>query len=241
MSVVSPANTVLRAVEPAHWRRHAPRFERVKLAKAQSLQETGDQVEWVYFPETGLIGMAAETLGGESAQCTSVGRDGAVGVFEACGSRRAFYRAVVQIPGEALRVRAGAYRELFDESAGLRTAVHKLVEVLLAESRQYVACNALHSLQSRLARLLIEVQDKGACGDTLPLTQDSLAQMLGVQRTSVALAVASLEKAGVLRRGRGAASIIDRPALEREACSCWASLTFAREEIYASFDSVCDP
>ncbi|HYE42665.1 MAG TPA: Crp/Fnr family transcriptional regulator [Caulobacteraceae bacterium] len=237
----SPGNMVLRAVEPANWRRYGPRFERVKLTKSQSLQETGDEVEWVYFPETGLIGLAAETSGGESAQCTTVGRDGAVGVFEACGSRRAFYRAIVQVPGEAWRVRAGAYRELFDQSPGLRTAVHKLVEVLLAESRQYVACNALHSLQSRLARLLVDVQEKAACGLSLPLTQDALAQMLGVQRTSVALAIASLEKNGVLRRSRGAVGIVDRTALEREACSCWGSLTFAREEIYASFESSCDP
>ena len=236
----SGTNQVLRSVEPQIGGAFKGRFERISLAKGQVLQETGDSVEWVYFPINGLIGLAAETSGGESAQCATVGREGAVGVFEACGSRRAFYRAVVQVPGEAWRSRAGVYRELFEQSETLRTAVHKLVEVLLAEARQYVACNALHSLQSRLARLLVDIQDKGQCGQTLPLTQDALAQMLGVQRTSVALAVASLQKLGVVRRGRGAIEIADRAALEREACSCRDSLLFTREEIFASFEQACE-
>jgi CRP-like cAMP-binding protein len=123
---------------------------------------------------------------------------------------------------------------------GLRIAVHKLVEVLLAESRQYVACNALHTLQSRLARLLLDIRDKGRCGSTLPVTQEAAAQMLGVQRTSVALSVAALEKAGALRRGRGAIEIVDGPGLEREACTCRETLSLAREEIYAALEAVCE-
>ena len=233
-------NTILRALELPVRARFEGRLERVSLTKGQVLQETGEVVDWVYFPVSGLIGLAAETSGGESAQCASVGCDGAVGVFEACGSRRAFYRAVVQVPGEAWRARAATYRELFDASEGLRIVVHKLVEVLLAEARQYVACNALHTLQSRLARLLLDVRDKGQCGPILPVTQEAVAQMLGVQRTSVALSVASLEKAGVVRRGRGAIEIVDGPGLEREACSCRDTLSFAREEIYASLDAVCE-
>jgi len=236
----SGRNTVLGAVEQPIRERFEPRFERVCLTKGQVLQETGDEVEWVYFPETGLVGLATETAGGESAQCATVGYDGAVGVFEACGSRRVFHRSVVQAPGVAWRARASTYRELFEQSASLRTAVHKLVEVLLAETRQYVACNALHSLQSRLARLLADMHGKARCGSTLPLTQDALAQMLGVQRTSVALAVASLEKAGVIQRGRGSIEIADLAGLEREACSCRDTLSFTREEIYASFEQACD-
>ena len=236
----SGRNLILRAIEPAVRASFESRFERVALAKGQAVQETADEVEWVYFPVSGLIGMASETSGGESAQCTAVGFEGAIGVFEACGSRRAFYRAVVQVPGAAWRSRASTYRELFEESEGLRTAVHKMVELLLAESRQYVACNALHSLQSRLARLLADIQDKSLCGDTLPLTQDALAQMLGVQRTSVALAVGALQRAGVVRRGRGALEIADRAGLEREACTCRDAIQFVRDEIYRSFDQACE-
>jgi len=236
----SGRNTVLGSVEAPIRSRFDTRFERFALVKGQVLQETGDAVEWIYFPESGLIGLATETAGGESAQCATVGYDGAVGVFEACGSRRVFHRAVVQAPGQAWRARAATYRELFDQSSDLRTAVHKLVEVLLAETRQYVACNALHSLQSRLARLLVDIHDKARCGDTLPLTQDALAQMLGVQRTSVALAVASLQKSGVIRRGRAALEIADRHGLEREACSCRGTLKFTREEIYRSYDQACE-
>lgn len=233
-------NLVLRAVELPVRAAFQNRFEHIALTKGQVLQETGDEVEWVYFPEDGLVGLATETAGGESAQCAVVGFDGGVGVFEACGSRRAFYRAVVQVPGGAWRLRAATYRELFDQSSTLRTAVHKLVELLLAESRQYVACNALHSLQSRLARLLADMQDKAMVDNALPLTQDALAQMLGVQRTSVAVAVGSLQKQGVLRRGRGSIEVVDRGGLEREACTCRDTLNYARDEIYRSFDEACE-
>ena len=239
-ALISGRNTVLRAIELPVRARFEARLERVSLVKGQVLQETGEPVEWVYFPENGLIGLAAETSGGESAQCASVGFDGAVGVFEACGSRRAFYRATVQVPGDAWRARAATYRELFDQSAGLRIAVHKLVEVLLAEARQYVACNALHTLQSRLARLLLDMQDKALCGPVLPITQEAVAQVLGVQRTSVALAVAALQKTGVIRRGRGALEIVDASGLEREACSCRDTLSYARSEIHAALDAVCE-
>ena len=233
-------NTILRAIELSVRARFESRFELVDLAKGQILLETGDPVEWVYFPDSGLIGLAAETTGGESAQCAVVGYSGAVGVFEACGSRRAFYRAVVQVPGRAWRARAGVYRELFDASANLRTAVHKLVEVLLAEARQYVACNALHSVQSRLARLILDIHEGGVTGPAVPVTQEALSQMLGVQRASVALAVASLQKVGVLRSGRGSLEIVDTAALERETCSCRGALAFAREEIEGSLDSACE-
>ncbi len=231
---------VLRAVEPPMRAKFEARFERVPLGKGQVLHEAGDTVEWVWFPDSGLIGLATETSAGESVQCAAVGYDGAVGVFEACGSRRVFHRAVVQLPGHAWRLRAASYRELFDQSEALRTAVHQLVEALLTEARQYVACNALHPLQSRLARLVADIEEKARCGDVLPLTQDALAQMLGVQRTSVALAVASLQKAGVVRQGRGALEIADRAGLEREACACRDTVRFARGEIYASFGSSCE-
>lgn len=194
----------------------------------------------VYFPEEGLAGLYAETGAGETAQCASVGYEGAVGCFEACGSRRAFYRAVVQLPGMFWKLRASTYRELYSASFNLRTANHKLVELQLSEARQYVACNALHTLPSRVGRLLLEIEEKALCGPVISVTQDALAQMLGVQRSSATLAIASLEKVGALVRGRGALRILDRAALEREACSCRATLLIAKEEIRASTLDVCE-
>lgn len=234
------ANHLLRAVEPHVLARFADRLQQAPLGKGDVLHEPGEPVEWVYFPESGLIGVLSETLAGESVESAMVGRDGALGVFEACGSRQSFYRAVVQIPGCARRLRASAYRELFDASSALRTAVHKYVELLLGEARQFVACNALHSVDSRLSRSLLDALDRSGTDTVLPLTQESLAQMLGVQRTTVAVGISALQRAGVIRSGRGAIEILDRAGLERAACACRDTIAFMRRDIQRSDAAVCD-
>ena len=240
MSVIATKNVLLRQLEPGVLARFRERLQLVELAKGEVLQESGEEVAWVHFPESGLISLASETLAGESVSGEMVGWDGAVGVFEACGSRRTFARAVVQIAGAAWRVRAGTYREMFDQSVSLREAVHKHVEVLLVESRQLMACNAIHTVESRLARVVLEALDRSGVGPLLPLTQESLAQMLGVQRSTVTLCAAALQRARLIRTVRGAVEVVDRTGLERAACTCRATISFARDEIQASLAQACE-
>ena len=201
-------NQLLASVEPDVLAAMRSRLSRVEVDRGQVLHTVGEEIALVYFPITALIALGVETVAGEGVNVSVLGAEGAIGVFEACGSRHAYTRATVQIAGAAWRMPASAYRELFSESAGLRTAIHRYVELLLAEARQFVACNALHTVENRLARILLEVSDRS---DTrpLPITQDSLSQLLGVQRTTVAAGVSALQRQGLIRGGRGAIEILD--------------------------------
>jgi len=240
MSVIATKNVLLRQLEPAVLARFRERMQLVDLTKGEVLQEPGEAVEWVYFPEEGLISLASETVAGEIVSGDTVGWDGAVGVFEACGSRRTFARAIVQIPGRAWRVRGATYREMFDQSESLRSAVHKHVEVLLVESRQLMACNAIHGVESRLARAVLDALDRSGCEPLVPLTQEALAQMLGVQRSTVTLCAAALQRGRLIRTVRGAIEVVDRAGLEKVACACRATIAFARDEIHASLAEACE-
>ncbi len=161
-------------------------------------------------------------------------------MFEACGSRKSAFLAEVQVAGPAWRMSAEAYRAMFVESEGLRTHVHKYVELLLTEARQHVACNVLHPVEGRLCRSVLEALERSQDGRRLPVTQDVLAEMIGVQRTTASSAIAVLERAGVLTASRGAVEVVDRGALERRACSCRGALQAIRREVYGADEEVCD-
>lgn len=233
-------NQLLRAIEPAVRTRFADKLQSGALKRGEVLYSQGSDLSQVYFPLSGLIGIQAETADGEAVESSLVGREGAIGAFEACGSRKFFAEAVVQIPGEAARMSAAAYRELFDASPDLRTAVHRYVEQLMSETRQFVLCNSLHPVEARLARIILEALDKSGIEDTLPLTHHALARMLGAQRTTVALIVSRAQRDGVLSGRRGTITVEDRAALERLACGCREALQFARETINAAREPSCE-
>ncbi len=235
------SNLLLAGIEPSVWRDFERRFRRIEIRPEQVLQRQGATVDRVYFPETALVALVSAMPAGESILVAMVGRDGALGAFEACGSRSSSFHAEGLLAGSALWVASEHYRELFEASEALRTNVHKYVEVLLAEARQFVACNASHPVNARLSRSILEALDRSCEDRMLPTTQDTMAQMLGVQRTTVTAALAELQTAGILRTRRGAVEILDRPALESRACSCWETIRAARAEIYGTNASVCTP
>lgn len=232
-------NELLRGLRGFPGDRLQGRLRLVNLAKGDVLHLPGDPLDQVYFPESAVLALTAETHAGESVDVVLVGKEGVAGAFEACGSRQCYTRTTVQIAGEAWRLSAAHYRELFDSTPALRTAVHKHVELLLVEARQFVACNALHTVENRLARTLLDIADRLG-GTRLPLTQDALANLLGVQRTTIAGAVSSLQRAGILRGGRGYLDIADQNALEAVSCSCRETLAYVRAEIQSSDTSACE-
>lgn len=176
--------------------------------------------------------LAAFPKNGDSVQTGMVGCDGAVGAFEAFVGGQYFCKGVVQVPGEALRLSATSYRELFNASAVFRSAGERYIEMLLTEARQCVVCNALHPVGSRLIRSILDVLDRSCIDGALPLTQETLAQMLGAQRTTIAVAMSKLQRAGLIKSGRGAVEIRDKATLERLACNCRKTLQLARTEIH---------
>jgi CRP-like cAMP-binding protein len=233
-------NTILASVEPDLRERFEPTFRTISLDRGDTLYSAGSELDRVTFPLRGLIGIQAETADGGFVESALVGREGAIGAFEACGSRQYMAEAVVQIAGSAVQMSAAAYRELFEASPAVRTAVHIHVEQLLSETRQFVVCNTLHSAEQRLIRTLLEARDKSGAGDTLPLTQDMLGRMLGLQRTTVALTLSKLDDSGVIERGRGTVTLVDAASLEHRACSCRSALRHVVRAIGEQDEPACE-
>jgi CRP-like cAMP-binding protein len=197
-----------------------PDLKRVTLPQGTLCFGPGDPIDHVYFPHSGMISLLITTGDGEMVETSSIGREGAVGLHSALGDRLSFTRAIVQIPGQFSVIAA----KRFEQAAGRNTAVKDLVirytEVLWAEAQQTAACNAVHDGASRLCRWLLQSADRTG-SHQLPLTQEFLAEMLGVRRTTVTLLAQELQKNGVLRYSRGKITILDRSALEARACECY--------------------
>jgi len=230
------SNALLAALEPAVRARFLPYFQRVELRRGEVLHSDGQLTEWVYFPLTGLVAILTQTIAGESVQTGMVGCNGGVGILEAFGS--GFYRSrgEVQIPGNALRLGVGRYRDMLQASYGFQRAVEQHLEMLVTEARQLMACNALHSIESRLSRSILDALDRSCLAGVLPLTQESLAEMLGAQRTSVSACIAKLQREGLIRTSRRSIEVLDIERLERIACDCRKSLAMAKEEIWAPLE-----
>jgi CRP-like cAMP-binding protein len=228
MTDIAPQNELLRSLAPGDLAMLAPDLRVVPLRLGDVLYEMEAPAQWVYFPETGLLSLITVMISGDALETSIVGREGAVGFIEALGSGVMFTRVIVQVPGEARRVDAPRYREAFDASAALRTAVHKRTELLQAESRQAIACHGLHQIGPRFARWLLECQDLSGGQRRLPLKQEFLAVMLGVTRPSVSTVASAAQDNGLIKYSRGWIEIVDREGLEREACECRASVQHLR-------------
>lgn len=243
-SVFEPAarmyrsNALIAGLEPENLNWLSGRLRPVAANRGEVLQRSGEDVDFVYFPTDAVIALGSETVAGETVNLSLLGREGALGVFEACGSGRSYTRATVLVPGIIWSLQAAAYRELFLASSNLRRAIHVYVEILLAEARQSGVCNALHSVENRLARILLELRDKAA-RDHLPLTQEAMSQLLGVQRTTVAATISALQKRGLIKSGRGV-EILDGDALGEASCSCRETLAFLCADLQSTDVSVCE-
>lgn len=187
------------------------------------LYQPEDPVDWVYFPEEGLVSLLSVTVSGLAVETAVVGREGGIGFLEAVGAGVIFSRALVQVDLLALRVPAQAYAEAFDSSASLRRTVSSHIELLLSESRQTLACQTHHTHEQRLAWWLLECQDRTGGGAQLALKQDFLAAMLGVQRSTVSQVAGALKADGLIDYTRGNIEIRDRPGLEGRSCECYAT------------------
>lgn len=233
-------NWLLACLEPSVRTTFEPKLRRADLEVDAVLVAQGDEVKTVVFPEGALIGLVSTMAAGDSIQTAMIGWDGALGVFEACGSRKSAFHAEVQVAGPAMIMQARDYRAMFDASATLRECVHKYVEVLLAEARQDVACNAIHSAEGRLSRAILEAMERSRDGRTLPMTQEALSQVLGVQRTTITSVMAGLQSRGAVSTRRGTIEVLEPAELEKLACCCRESVIEMRAAIFASREPVCE-
>jgi CRP-like cAMP-binding protein len=184
----------------------------------------GAVVEDVVFPHSGLVAMTKPLRHNSGAAAALIGRDGMVGGIAAAADMPATADAEVQIAGLASRLSAVEFRHIIEQNPGVRRRVARFANVLLAHAQQTALCHANHPVESRICRWLLEIRDRTG-GNDVPLTQSTLAQMLGVRRTTVTLVAGRLEAAGVLHCRRGSLQIIDQEELERHSCECYAQMT----------------
>jgi CRP-like cAMP-binding protein len=197
--------------------------EVVDLDIGQHVQSRGQGVAWSYFPfGTTMISLVVELSDGRSVQVASIGREGAVGGIVSCGHAPAFAEAKVIVAGPAMRVPMAALEQAKGRSNFLGNLFCRFSDYLLAEVMQSATCNSFHSIQQRAARWLLTAQDRA--GDRIELTQEALAELLGVQRTTVNADVGALQDQGLISARRGRVIVVDRAGLKRHACECYATV-----------------
>lgn len=200
-----------------------PFAEMVELAAGDTALTRGDQVTTSLFPiGPTLISLEIELSGGRTAEAAMIGMRGAVGGIVSCGHAPAFSRAVVLVGGSAYRVPMKALEEAKQRSPFIGNLFCRFSDYLLAQAMQSVACNAYHSIPERTARWLLHAQDR--TGDQIKLTQQDLAGLLGVQRTTVNAVIQSLEQEKLVVAGRGVIRVTDRDGLKRRSCECYDRL-----------------
>jgi CRP-like cAMP-binding protein len=217
------SNRFLAALPPDDLAHLAAHLRSVPLEQGTVLQEAGEDIRYVYFPHSAMVSLVLMMQSGVSVETASIGRSGVVGLTAGLGASHAQARAVVQLPGTAARISFHDLQAAAGESAAIRDLVLRANDLLVAQIQQSVACCALHTLEARLCRWLLQAHDS-VDGDALPLTQEMLGQVLGVRRTSVTIAARMLQSAGVIRYRRGLMQIVERAALEHGTCECYAAL-----------------
>jgi CRP-like cAMP-binding protein len=195
-------------------------LKHVSLSQGIVCYEAGDRIDSVYFPVSGMISLLIAGRNGEISEAGVIGREGAVGIQSGFGARCSYTQATIQIAGNFAVISAAQFERAVSNSAPLRDLIFRYVETLWAKTQQVAACNAFHSGSARLCRWLLQAADCTG-SDHVPLTQEYLADMLGLRRTTVTLFAQELQERGVIRYSRGRITLLDRKMLEAGACDCY--------------------
>jgi CRP-like cAMP-binding protein len=197
-------------------------FRRFDLHDGDFLQHAGNLIDAVIFPNSGLVALTVPTRNGAGAGAMIIGREGFVGGFGAIASNISNCDAEVFVAGHASRISAFAFRYALEQSTSLLRSVARFNAALMAQAQQTALCNAIHPVEARICRWLLDFHDRSE--GEFPLTQAGVARLLGVQRTTINLATGRLERAGALRCRRGHMQVVRRDELERQSCECYAYL-----------------
>ncbi|RAK56821.1 Crp/Fnr family transcriptional regulator [Phenylobacterium deserti] len=201
----------------------AAHLVQVDLERGRLLYDPGDRIDTIYFPHDGVISLMTLMESGAAIESATIGPEGALGLSAAAAPRQSLVRAIVQTPVRASRISVAQLHEAWEKSPRIRDLVDRHAEALFGHAIQSVACNALHSVEARFCRWLLTCHDR-ISSDTIALTQEFLADMLGVQRTTVTAVARALQDKGVISYRRGVVDIIDRPGLEALTCECYGTI-----------------
>jgi len=201
-----------------------PKLELVRLKTHHVLHEPGDTLKSAYFCNTGLISILSVFPDGKSVEVGLVGKEGFIGLPLVAGFRTAPTQAIAQIEASAFRIDAEILQGLLPQCVKLERRLQQFSQIMAMQVTQIAACNRLHEVNERLARWLLMSADRIG-SNSVPLTQEFLAQMLGTRRSSVTVAAGMLQKAGLITHTRGDVKIVDRRQLEEAACECYEIMT----------------
>ena len=214
-------NHLLAALAGEQWQRWQPLLEHVDMPLGQVLYESGKTLSHIYFPTTSIVSLLYVMENGASAEIAVVGNEGLVGVSLFMGGGSTPSRAVVQSAGHGFRLKASVMKDEFDKGGPVLHLLLRYTQALITQMSQTAVCNRHHSLDQQLCRWLLLSLDR-LNDNKLVMTQELIANMLGVRREGVTEAAAKLQKAGLIRYNRGRISVLDRPGLEKRSCECYA-------------------
>ena len=213
-------NHLLRALPELEAQRLIPHLEIVPMPLGNVLYESGSQLSCVYFPTTAIVSLLYVMEDGASAEIAVVGNEGMVGVALFMGGETTPSRAVVQSAGHAYRLKGQILKEEFRRAAGLQLLLLRYTQALLTQMAQTAVCNRHHSVDQQLCRWLLLSLDR-LPSNKLSMTQELIANMLGVRREGVTEAAGKLQAAGLINYSRGQITVLDRPRLEKQVCECY--------------------
>jgi CRP-like cAMP-binding protein len=200
-----------------------PHLKVVELPQEMVLFDAGDPIKTVYFPHVGIVSLVVDLKSGDMIEAAMVGRDGVAGGSAALNGDLSLNKAVVQLTGRASVVDVDHVRALADRSMAFRTALMRHEQFILVQAQQSAACNASHAVEARISRWLLRCRDL-AGSDDIALTQEFLAEMMGVRRTSVSLVANTLQQAGLIKYRRGHIRVLDVEGLQEAACECYETV-----------------
>jgi CRP-like cAMP-binding protein len=234
-SVMRSPNHLLQSLPATEFEALRPHLEFVDLVRETVLVEAGEPLTHVYLPHSGVISLVVSLSEGQTVEVAMVGRDSIFGAAAAFDGGISLTDAVVLLPGTAAILDVAQVRAVADRSAALRTALIRHEQALFAEAQQSAACNASHSVEARLSRWLLRARD--LCdNENLSLTQEFLAQMIGVQRNAVSIVAHALQQAGIIRYSRGHIEITNLEGLRAASCECYGAARAQYGRLLKPFD-----
>ncbi|WP_339380975.1 Crp/Fnr family transcriptional regulator [Brasilonema sp. UFV-L1] len=229
----SSENRLLATLPTEEYERLLPHLESIFLPAKQILYNINEPIEYVYFPKNGIISLVIIMENGATVEVTTVGNEGMIGLPVFLGANRLpNQQAISQVPGESMRMKAEVFKACVTPSTTLYRLLQYYTQTLFNQIAQSVACNSLHSIEKRFCRWLLMSHDR-AESDEFPLTQEFLAQMLGVRRAGVSVVASTFQKDGIISYRRGQMKILNRGGLEAASCECYAKL---KQEFECLFD-----
>ena len=213
-------NHLLDALPPGDYERLTSHLELIPMGLGDVVYESGDKLQHVYFPTTSIISLLYVMEDGASAEIAVVGNEGILGISLFMGGETTPSRAIVQSAGHAFRLRAALLKEEFARYGPTMHLLLRYTQALITQMAQTAVCNRHHSVDKQLCRWLLLSLDRLASNE-LSMTQELIANMLGVRREGVTEAAGKLQDAGLIRYGRGKITVVDRPGLEARTCECY--------------------